>query len=283
MKTFLFATDLSARSDRAFGRALALAEEHAARLLILHVVDEEQRPTVVQHLIDEARRAIEDDLAAAPAPPKTAKVEVRVEAGRDFAAIVRLAEEAAAQLIILGSHRTDTLLDLFRGTTAERVIREARAPVLLVKAPCRHPYGTVLVAVDFSVYSRRALEVAAGLLPAASFHLLHAFRVPFSGFISSRDTRDQLRDEHLQQLSDLIEEELNSLARRKLPLPRTVEKIVREGEVQPVIREEVERLKPDLLVVGTHGRTGVSHALLGSVAEAMLRTPPCDVLAVKAW
>lgn len=59
--------------------------------------------------------------------------------------------------------------------------------------------------------------------------------------------------------------------------------IIRNGDVRQVLCEEADRPTADLLVVGTHGRTGVSHELLGSVAEDILRSPPCDVLAVKAW
>jgi nucleotide-binding universal stress UspA family protein len=55
------------------------------------------------------------------------------------------------------------------------------------------------------------------------------------------------------------------------------------GRAPEVIRAEVERLRPDLLIVGTHGRTGVPHAIIGSVAEDLLSAPPCDVMAVKAW
>jgi len=50
-----------------------------------------------------------------------------------------------------------------------------------------------------------------------------------------------------------------------------------------VVEAALDDFGPDLLVVGTHGRTGVAHALLGSVAERLLRRPQCDVLAVRAW
>jgi nucleotide-binding universal stress UspA family protein len=59
--------------------------------------------------------------------------------------------------------------------------------------------------------------------------------------------------------------------------------VLRRGAVGEVLREQIATLKPDLLVVGTHGRTGVAGAVLGSVATGLLSDPPCDVLAVKAW
>lgn len=284
MKTILFATDLSSRSDRAFERAAALTDQHKAHLVVLHIVDEEQRPAAIHHLVEVARGAIEDDLTSQNLRrTQGADVEVKIVPGNGFADIIRQADEVEAELIVLGTHRADPLAELFQGTTAERVIRESHAPVLLVKEQCRRPYARVLAAIDFSVYSRRAMQTALKLAPTAAFHLLHVFHVPFSAFLVGQDTRERLRRQQKERLYTMIEEELNALTGTTPEVSPTVEKIIREGEIESAIRGEVQRLEPDLLVVGTHGRTGASHALLGSIAEDMLRDPPCDVLAVKAW
>ena len=60
-------------------------------------------------------------------------------------------------------------------------------------------------------------------------------------------------------------------------------RIVKQGEAVAVLRDEVSNLRPDLLVLGTHGQVGLSYMLIGSVAEAILNQPSCDVLVVKAW
>ncbi|MEC8198703.1 MAG: universal stress protein, partial [Pseudomonadota bacterium] len=57
----------------------------------------------------------------------------------------------------------------------------------------------------------------------------------------------------------------------------------KQGEPDAVLRDEVLNLRPDLLVLGTHGRVGLSHILIGSVAGAILNQPPCDFPFVKAW
>ena len=60
-------------------------------------------------------------------------------------------------------------------------------------------------------------------------------------------------------------------------------RIVEQGEAVAVLRDEVSNLRPDLLVFETHGRVGLSHLLIGSVAEAILNQPSFDVLVVRAW
>ena len=81
----------------------------------------------------------------------------------------------------------------------------------------------------------------------------------------------------------MIDEEMATfLASLEVNEPK-LHRVMQEGSAQEVLHRQISRLEPDLLVIGTHGRTGVAHAFLGSVAEDLLRAPPCDVLAVKAW
>jgi nucleotide-binding universal stress UspA family protein len=137
--------------------------------------------------------------------------------------------------------------------------------------------------IDFSVYSRRAVEFAVKFVPNGEVHLVHAYDVPFKGFLYGHDTRREVSKQHRMQFEQMIDEEMATfLATFETKSPK-IERVMQQGTVRQVINRQVSRLKPDLLVIGTHGRTGVAHAFLGSVAEDLLRQPPCDVLAVKAW
>jgi nucleotide-binding universal stress UspA family protein len=140
-----------------------------------------------------------------------------------------------------------------------------------------------MVGVDFSVHSRRAIEYAVSFMPSAEFYLVHAYNVPFRGFIHGHGTRREVSKQHQLQFQQMIEEEMATFLAGFEPEAPKLERIMQEGMVRDVIHRQLSRLKPDLLVIGTHGRTGVAHAVLGSVAEDLLRDPPCDVLAVKAW
>lgn len=282
MKRLLMATDLSPRSDRALNRALALSDELKAQLVVLHVVDEELPSSVADRLKESAESAIDDQLDSFPTL-KRENIIRKVVFGTGFRDILKEADESETELIIMGTHRDESLGDLFLGTTVERVIRRGNDPVLVVKNRVKGPYRRVLVGVDFSVYSRRAVEFALKFVPQGEIYLVHAFDVPFKGFISGRSALDEVTKKHQEQMDAMLEEEMQGFLASLTSPPTSLKRIMLEGTVWEVIAGQVEKLRPDLLVIGTHGRTGVANALLGSVAEDLLSNPPCDVLAVKAW
>ena len=84
--------------------------------------------------------------------------------------------ETKKSIIVVGAHGAQFIKDLLVGTTAEKVVRKGDRPVLVVKRPVHGPYRRVLVAMDFSEQSRKALELGLRLAPGAKFHLLHAYQ-----------------------------------------------------------------------------------------------------------
>lgn len=276
------ATDLSARSDRALERAVSLAREHDAKLTVVHVIDEDLPAALAGAQEKAARQAIDEyvgELAAGAMPD----VSIEILFGKADVDILEMSEKTGAEMIVLGMHRESARTNGFRGTTVERVIRAGNVPALLVKDRMTKPYRRIMVGVDFSVYSRRAVEFAVNFAPGGEFYLVHAYDVPFKGFLHGKNTQREVRKEHQAEFERMVEEEM---ARFRTSVEKTAPKlecVMQEGLVREVIHRQLGHLKPDLLVIGTHGRTGVAHAFLGSVAEDLLREPPCDVLAVKAW
>lgn len=284
-KIILMATDLSARSDRALERAVSLAGQHSARLVILNIIDEDLPASVQDRVQDATLKEIQSSLDRVDGS-KVLEPTIDAIAGKDYRDILDHADKIAADLIVMGIHRNEAGNKPVAGTTMERVIRKGRQPVLVVPSRTKGPYEKVAIAVDFSAFSRIAIRHALSLAPDAEFNAIHSYHVPFGGFQRGRETRNAYRDEHERTLNQMIEEEMETLigsattgARQAIPF----NKIVKQGETQSVIRSEVDRLQPDLLVLGTHGRVGLTHALLGSIAESFLNNPPCDVLVVKAW
>lgn len=283
MQKLLMATDLSARSERALARAIGIARDHGARLTVVHVVDEDLPDSVRTALESGARQIVGDRIANLTSADSGPGVSLEIVTGRPHQEILALAEKTGSSVIVLGMHREDALADFFRSTTAERILRAATVPILLVTDPAEASYQKAMVGVDFSVYSRRAIEFAAGFAPGAAFHLVHAYDIPFKGFVGEDEDRGRIGKEHHDTLQRLIDEEMKTLVATLPSGAPTLTPVMAEGPVRQVLRQQAEHLKPDLLVLGTHGRTGAGRALLGSVAEDFLGNPPCDLLAVKAW
>lgn len=282
MQTILVASDLSARSDRALARAASLAEYHKAKLIVVHVVDEELPAALADRQIEDAERALRAALAPLTQSGGFAS-ELRVVVGEHYQSILAEAERADADLIVIGQHRKDILLDLFRGSTGERIIRFGNRPVLVVKSAARHRYVSLLAAIDFSIPSRRAIEAAVKLAPDADLKLVHAFDIPFRGFMFSGGAMDTLAKKHQQQFQDLVDAQTREFL-ATLSKPIVVHEVIaKEGRPEEVIISTAEEARPDLLVVGTHGRSGLGRAVLGSVAEHVLARTTCDVLAVRGW
>ena len=280
MKKLLVATDLSARSDRALQRALALAHQLGAALEVIHISSDTAPVSIAEQYEASARTTIEQLLASLPSAAKV-KPEIAIIRGHDHDEILRHAQETGAELIVLGITR-HTTYELFRGTTAERIIRIGNLPVLLVKDPIAHDYERVLVATDNSPASRRALECAAAIAPDAEFHLLHTVHVPFKGLLG-QESQEQIRQEQESHFKEALEKDIRAHAQSLGNGGLRITIHVEDGDVLGVIREQAARLKVDFLAIGSHGRSGLRHALIGTVAGNLLSDPPADVLVTKAW
>lgn len=279
MNRLLVATDLSARSDRAVHRALAIAHEKLAAVEIIHVVDDAGPQSLIERQAEQARGAIADQVQSLMTGSDV-NVATIILRGQAYVEIVKRATETGADLVVLGIHRHKGR-EMFRGTTAERIIRLGHTPVLVVTGPVSRAYGRVLVGYDFSIHSQRALEYAAELLPHATFEIVHATHVPFKGLLG-RETQAEIAkaEEHKSALQ--LNEDLQRLHGKLGKTSQRFSIAIEEGSPTAVICRKVRQTQPDLVVVGTHGRSGLSHLVLGSVAEDLLANATVDILTVKA-
>ncbi len=280
MRSILVASDLTVRADRALRRALVLANTWHLPLSVIHVVDEDLPADLIASESEQARLHI-GNLLSEHGGGVTTRVDVRT--GRDYKDILDAAEAMDAEVIVLGCHRETGTGDHITGTVVERVIRRGHRPVIVAVSDDFHPYRKVLVCVDFSVQSHSAMRYAADLVPDGVFHFVHAYQIPFHGFMRGHETHDQVREAHEARVREVIKRQMDAFGTSAAPFHAQVERVVEEGPPLAVISRQIARIKPDLVVAGTHGRSGVSHLLLGSVAEELVRCPPCDVLVVKGW
>ncbi len=140
---------------------------------------------------------------------------------------------------------------------------------------------TILVPIDFSDSARAIIEWAAHLASGSQSKLIlfHAYHLPVEF--------QQLEGAYLPPdfWANVKAEAQTSLARYEAELQgsgHSVESVVREGYAATAIVDEAIERSADLIVIGTHGLSGLQHMLLGSIAERVVQKAPCPVLTVKA-
>ena len=283
MRKIMLATDFSDRSDRALRRAVLMAKEIGAGLVILHVVDDDRPRRIVERDRGDAE-ALLHELAATVRSVDGVACEARVMLADPFAGILQAVDEGQPDLLVIGSHRRRVLRDVFVGTTAERTIRSVTTPVLMVNAPPVGPYRHILQTTDLSEGSRESLRCM-GQLPLGAHvvrTVLHVYAAPalrlaMAHSLSDEDREDYLHHERAAALKALAELMAACEARDAAAIVR------HDGTtVASEILTASSELKADLIVVSTRAKTSLARMFLGSVAEQVLRTSPVDVLAVPA-
>ena len=281
LSRILAATDLSARAEKAIARAVQLADEHRATLTILHVLpdalgDEASKRQIVLQVEESLHRKV---IKLSPHREKT--VSIQVATGRASVEIIRRAREKAVDIILVGAHGEQFINKLLFGRTAERIVRRGDRPVLVVKRRVRGPYRTVLVPTDFSDQSGQALELAMRVAPSAKYLVLHAYQgIEQQLWRSDFPKRDILR--YRREAAKKSREQLKHFIHPRGLDNRFFVRLVRYGRAPQVISSVARRLRPDLVAVGSAGRTGLPYVLLGSVAEHVLREVSCDVLVARS-
>jgi nucleotide-binding universal stress UspA family protein len=138
----------------------------------------------------------------------------------------------------------------------------------------------ILCAIDFSDTSKEALEHAYALAEkhGASLVLVHAWQLPAYALPEGAIIADS---QYLGRIETELQKSLDEVVARFAGGPVSVSAKLSEGPAHLEVIRVAEEQKVDLVVIGTHGRTGLSHVLLGSVAERVVRTSPVPVLTVR--
>lgn len=212
--------------------------------------------------------------------PDVEVVHTQLEGSRPHEELIRYGRVHAAELVVLGRHREHETGEPSIGSTALQLIRHGDAPLLVAveRQAVTGPFARPVVAVDLTDASRQVVELALALLPspAPTLTVVHALHVPFQGAFAwalSRRGVEGMRDEVTREARSRAERFADTLR----PLDVSVDVAIAEGETSLAVVREVARRAADLVVVGTHGRSGLAHAIFGSVAEWIVASAPCDV------
>jgi len=280
----LFPTDGSDAAERALDLAVAVAGAHDAELHVLYVADTNQpslsriQGQVVDALEGEGDRIVED--AATTARNAGVDVTTEVVQGGPSQTILDYVDARGVDLVVMGTRGERDVERLLLGSVTERVVRSSPVPVLAVPPDSdrTYPPESLLVGTDGSDGSDAALDEAVGIAGDADA-TLHVLSV-IEGSLLGIDVRSAAAAEERERRDEgLLETARERASEAGIS---TVETAIEEGGVVDTLNEYAADHEVDLIVVGTHGRTGIDRRLIGSVTEDLLRTADVPVLSVRA-
>ena len=287
IQSILVATDFSATAGRAEERAALLAAQHEARLTLLYCLSGVGLERLRNYLLHGFAKT-EAQLLAYYESVLRRQAEVlagrwRIEVtplltvGQPHREITRAATDRSVDLIVLGAMGEHPAREFFLGSTADRVIREAAVPVLVVRNEANEMYRRVLAALDLSTRSLAVAETARRIAPAAHLTLAHAFEVLFEGKLHfagvSEEDIQRYRQEERQSALDALYALAEGLQAR-------LDVRVEHGMPEAVIPDLLRDTAADLVVAGKHGSSEIVDLFLGSMTNHLLREAGCDVLVV---
>jgi nucleotide-binding universal stress UspA family protein len=295
MKRILLATDFSVCARRALEYGLCFARAWSVSLDLLHVVEVlpglEADDSAADPLMEPRRKESGRILSNLATIVRRDGMEVvwLVRQGIPSEQIVQAAREQRADLIVVGTHGRTGLDHILLGSTAERVIRRAPCPVLTVRVARGHVAEQdeetpprirhILAPVDFSSPSLDALEYAIRVVDGfgARLTLLHVLEPIYYDLELGLG-----RIEQEVQKRAHWEAQLDELAQVVRGRGLAAESVVLGGIASESIMTYARGRRCDLIVMGTHGRHGLTRLQYGSVAEHVLRQAPCPVLTVRS-
>jgi nucleotide-binding universal stress UspA family protein len=298
LQKILFPTDFSKCAEQALAQAVFLAEKYGAEIHVLHVITIfEDQPSVVSNEIAETKEMVRklEDIAEKQLnklldshSSNDIKIITEIKRGLSAApAILEYVSDKQIDLIVMGTHGRRGLGHLLLGSAAEEVVRLAPCLVFTIRE-LKEPkpvmqVNNILVPIDFSNYSEKALAYASEVAQSydAQLQVLHiieetmhpAFSV--TGKSSIFDLVPGIKDDSKKRIEKMLEKFVSDKVKSKV--------FVQGGRAANDIIKFAKENSTDLIVIATHGLTGLEHMLLGSVTEKVVRMSHCPVFTVKSF
>lgn len=282
----LLSTDGSEFSEGAEREAVKLAKLSACKLFVMSAIEtnmefEALAPLVFEREEEQARDRLEQVKAIAAKEGVECEIIVR-HADSPFHAIVEEAEKNQVDMIIMGRRGRTGLKRLLMGSVTAKVIGHAPCDVLVVPKAAEIRYQRILVATDGSKYSLAAAAAAVGIAMRCKAKLYVVSVVPSEtdspfDIVHSEAQYNSIGQKEFQD----GEKNVNDLLVIAKQEGVNVEGHIIQGRPYEVIVENAREKGVDLIVMGSHGRTGMERLLMGSVTERVVGNTDCSVLVVK--
>jgi nucleotide-binding universal stress UspA family protein len=287
-QTILAATDFSPDSRYAAERASLLGSTLAMqRGMLLHVLEQSWLDSLKKlisssgkiqlEITDNATRSLAE-LAEEIRKLSGFFLEPHVRTGNTLDAIVEAASDF--DLLVLGARGKHPVRALALGTTSQRLLGKAGRPVLVVKKKPIGPYQRVLVAVDFSEDSRKALEYSQIIAPQAIIFPVHVFEALLEKTLVYGGASESAIRESTAKARIQAEAKLAGFIKEVGVDPLRLVRVIVYGHAPSKLPEIARKQGADLIIVGKHGKWRIEEFLLGSVTLHILSQSQCDILVV---
>ncbi len=300
LKNILVAVDFSLYAEKAFTHALSLAKKYRAKLILLNVADTAyiesgafgDDPNYKEKLREDVRQRAKEQMETMvekyAGKDRDLVMELLVSEGEPFIEVIQCVRRVGADLLVVGSQGESGLLASFLlGGTAYKLVRNAPCPVLLVKKreeeetfPKRVLLERILIPVDFSSHSQKAFFYALSLAKRfkSEITLINVVDTNRGTFLQEGVNRDELR----RNLLEKVKIDFQKFLKGEDLSGVKVQTKALDGKPFEKILEWSNSWPADLLVIGTHGRTGLLEMfLLGSTAYKVVRKVYSPILTVK--
>jgi len=290
MRQYIVPIDFSKSSNVALDYAIARARRRKAKLILVHMIstnaliaatsEDSGSAELIIKAQEAARENAENTMRKLVARKGLAPNEHRVifiESLDPASAIAAQARKSQARMIIMGSEGRTGISRIFSGSVAEATLRATRRPLLVVKKSnfTKPAAKTIVVPIDFPKASLAALKSAREIAEAEKETLLLLNIVT----ASDQMVPFQLPQKYRQSIIKTENQRLIKLAQRvKIPQRRYRALVIRARDSARAIAEQVKKQRASMIVMGSHGRSGLKHLVIGSVAERTLRYAACPVL-----
>ncbi len=280
IKNILIATDFTKSSKTVIDNAIALGQKFSSNIFLIYVYPEEIKNKKSRLMMEEAAISKMDKIVKTIESKDLVVKKTFLRNGNCVDAVVRTADRINANLILIGSGEL-TKKEVYKlGTTADMIIRKSEVPVWVVKKDSKVEIANVFCPVDFSDQSKRALMDAVYIAryfnaSLVIFSVYELYDKSFPRFYPESGGMNKLfKTKHESKLKDFMKTvDIKGL---------DFSLVVKAGDPAKEILKSIKKNKPDLLIMGTAGKSGISRWLMGSVTEKVTREVPCSFITVKS-
>ncbi len=282
-KRILVATDGSEYSEGAIREAINIAKTCGSQLYAMSVIEINPEfialaPILMEQLEERMKEHLEG--VRSRAVKENVDCEIIIRRGEEpYKLIIEEADKKQAGLIVIGRRGRTGLMRVLMGSVTAKVIGHFKGRILVVPRAASLEWKNILVATDGSKYSDAAIDEAINYAKSygGTLKIVHVINV----MAYFQEQTPALVPSLVEELTNQVKSNLDSIKNKAEQAGVNTETSIEEGTPYKVIVNLAKELNTDIIVMGSHGRTGIQRLLMGSVTERVIGHTGCAVLVVK--